>query len=415
VQALSKIPHYLFIFSFCGLAVFVPFSIAGANVAIFSGFLAVLIVSLTDPVARARYRQAKRDPMLLGCLLLILSTLPSVFMSEDTQRALRDFKSYWLLLIYFLVAYNLVSDKLRRVVFWILFGSMTASSLVALIQYTGGFELGFIKIASQSYRPGSTLYNMTFAGILYQLITLNSAMALGRRPFDSKALAIIAGVAAQIAALIVTLTRGAWLALVAGVVVIPALLRRRRLLFVLVGVGLLVALVTSQNDAIRSRAETFIGNFRAPTDSNVSTRLVLWDISWQIFAEHPILGVGMGDYSTEAKKYLADRNVLTMVDSHNIYLQLLATRGLVGFIPFVVFWVMLFRVLFESRRRAEKNEDPFARHFAVGAIAATIAVLVGALSENNIDDSEVFICFMFVVGIARSFHLSKTTIPPTQR
>jgi len=409
VHALTRIPRYLFIFSFCGLAVFVPFSIAGANAAIFAGFLAAVISVFADPKARDRYRRIKNDPMLLGCVLLVFSAVPSVLISEDIQRALMDFKSYWLLLVYFLVAYNLISNKLRRLVFWILFGSMTVSSLVALIQYNGGLELGFIKIAAQSYRPGSTLYNMTFAGILYQLITVNLVVAIGPGRFDKTAIAIVTGVTAQIAALFVTLTRGAWLALAAGLMAIPALLKRRKLVLALFGAGLLVVLVAFQNDTIRNRAETLIKNFEAPTDSNVSTRLVLWAISWEVFTDHPILGVGMGDYSIEAEKYLGNRNVLTTVDSHNIYLQILATRGLVGFIPFVVFWVMLFRVLVGSKRRAEQNEDRFARHFVVGTIAATITVLIGALTENNIDDSEVFICFMFLAGIARSFRYQTKT------
>ncbi len=403
---IKKTPTYLWAFSFCGLAVFVPFSIAGANIAIMFGFLATLIAVVADPTARQRYRNIIRDPMLFACVLLVLSALPSVFISEDLRRALRDLKSYWILLVYFLVAYNLVSDKLRRVVFWILFGSMTISSLVALIQYSGGLQLLFFSIAPQTYRPGSTLYNMTFAGILYQLITVNSVVALQCRRFNPRALALVGGVITQSTALFLTLTRGAWLALLAGLFAIPLLLKRRILLLVIACVVLLAGVIAFQNDTIRDRATTIVRSLRAPTDDNVSTRLVLWDISWQVFKDNPLFGVGMGDYSIAAEQYLNDREVLTVVDSHNIYLQLLATRGLVGFVPFVVFWIVLFRVLFDARRSAVQSGTRFGEHYVTGTIAATIAVLVGALSENNIDDSEVFICFMFLVGIARSFRIS---------
>jgi O-antigen ligase len=404
--AIKKTPHYLWAFSFCGLAVFVPFSIAGANIAIGFGFVAALIAVFSDPEARERYRRIRHDPMLFACALLVLSALPSVFISDDLRRALRDLKSYWILLVYFLVAYNLVSDKLRRVVFWILFGSVTVSSLVALIQYGGGLELLFFSIAPQTYRPGSTLYNMTFAGILCQLITLNSAVALRYKQINPRALALAVGVIAQSAALFVTLTRGAWLALLAGLFAIPFLLKRRILLLVMACVVLFGGVVAFQNDTIRDRATTIVRSLRSPTDDNVATRLVLWDISWQVFKDHPVFGVGMGDYSIVAKEYLNDRKVLTVVDSHNIYLQLLATRGLAGFLPFVVFWILLFRVLFDARRSAVQNGTRFGEHYVTGTIAATIAVLIGALSENNIDDSEVFICFMFLVGIARSFRIS---------
>jgi O-antigen ligase len=401
----KQISDYLWVLSLGGLAIFVPFSIAGANACITLGFLASLI-SLTDPEARERYRCVRRDPMLLGCILLVISALPWVFMHEDLHRALRDLKSYWLLLIYFLVAYNLVSDRLRRVVFWILFGSMSASSLVAIIQYAGGIEFLFVRIAPATYRPGSTLYNMTFAGILYQLITVNAAMLLGYRLLSTRTLALGGGIIAQVIALVLTLTRGAWLAVIAGLFAVPILLRRRFLFLVMVVVVMIAGVLALQNDVVRQRASTIVENIRTPTDKNISTRLVLWDISWQVFKKHPLFGVGMGDYTIEAERHLGDRRVVTTVDSHNIYLQLLATRGLVGFIPFVVFWIILFRVLFDCKRAAEASGHRFGRHFVVGVVAATVAVLIGAVSENNIDDSEVFICFMLLVGMARSFCIS---------
>jgi O-antigen ligase len=130
----------------------------------------------------------------------------------------------------------------------------------------------------------------------------------------------------------------------------------------------------------------------------VATRLVLWDMSWHMFLDHPLLGVGMGDYSIEAEKRLAARHVRTTVDSHNIYLQLLATRGLLGFIPFVAYFVVLVLTLWKRLRSAAPGS--MARYYAIGALAATAALLAGALTENNIDDAEVLTAFMFLVGLA---------------
>jgi len=403
---LQSISDHLWIASFCGLAIFVPFSIAGANVSIMLGFLASLIAVVVSPAARRRYRGAIRDPLFAASILLVVSALPSVFMSENLHRALRELKSYWLLLVYFLVAYNLVSDRLRRVVFWILFTSMSLSCAVALIQYGGGLKLLFLRIESSTYRPSSTLYTMTFAGILYQLITVNFAVLLRERAVSRRGLVLTLGLICQIASLLLTLTRGAWLALVGGLSMLPLLLKRRILLLTGAAGIVVVGVLALQSPTVRDRAATIIQNVREPTDKNIATRLVLWDISWQVFRKHPLLGVGLGDYSIEAEKHLSERFVTTTSDSHNIYLQLLATRGLVGFIPFVVFWVVLFRVLFESKRHVI-GKDRFGYHFVAGTIAATVAVLIGALSENNIDDSEVFTAFLLLVGMARSFRVSK--------
>ncbi len=404
-------PQHLTTASFIGLAAFVPFSIAGANAAIMVGFLACVLFVIGNHEVRVRYRRIGRDPMLYAGALLVLSALPSVFMSADMHRALRDLKSYWILLVYFLVAYNLVSERRRTFVLWTLFVSMSVSSLVALIQYSGGLDLPFLRIAPQTYRPGSTLYNMTFAGILYQVITVGLAVALCYQTASRKFIGLSAGIMMQVGALFLTLTRGAWIALLGGVLAVPVLLRRRGLFLGVVALTLLTVVVAMQNDAIRERAITIVDNTRHPTDKNIATRLVLWDIAWQVFKGHPLFGVGMGDYTIEAERLLNGRFVRTAVDAHNIYLQLLATRGLFGFIPFVAFWIALFRVLSGARRCSEKRGDRFGVHVATGVIAAAIAVLIGALSENNIDDSEVFICFMFLAGIARSLEIAPSTRP----
>jgi O-antigen ligase len=404
----KALPEHLWTASFVVLSLFVPFSIAGANAAIMVGLITSLAAGIADREIRDRYREITRDPLLYAGLLLVLFAVPSVLMSEDSHRALRDLKSYWILLVYFLVAYNLVSEKRRRLVFWTLFISMSVSALVAFVQYRGGLDLLFIHIASQTHRPGSTLYNMTFAGILYQLIAVNGAVALSFRPRSGRFIGLCAGIAMQVTALVLTLTRGAWLALFGGLFSVPVLLRRRRLFLVVVILTVAGAWLALQNDVVRKRVVSTLDGARHTPDKNVATRLVLWDIAWDIFKDHPVFGVGMGDYTLEAEKRLDGRFVKTAVDAHNVYLQLLATRGLVGFIPFVAFWIVLFRVLFEARRSAQKRADSFGAHLATGVIAAAVAILIGALSENNIDDSEVFICFMLLTGMARSLEVSRS-------
>jgi O-antigen ligase len=135
-------------------------------------------------------------------------------------------------------------------------------------------------------------------------------------------------------------------------------------------------------------------------DIHAGTRLVLWDVAWDLFKKHPLLGVGMGDYSTEADKLIGERFVTTTTDSHNVYLQVLATRGLVGFLPFVLFWVVVLRSLFQLKSRSARGSASW--HYAVGAIGATVAMLFGALTENNMDDEEVFIAYMFILGLVFS-------------
>jgi O-antigen ligase len=403
---LDSISHRLFQLSFAALALFIPFSIAGANIAIGFGTLAWLLSALsarigTAPAGQKRLERTSvlRDPLLPASLLLIAAALPSVFASQNLSRAIGDWGSYWLLLIYFLVAANACAHRLRETVLWILLASTSISCLVAFFQRLGGIDWWFIHIGGK-HRVESTLYTMTFAGILYQVIILNLTMILySRARAAGKAALGWAALAIQFVAIILTVTRGAWVALFAGLVAVCLLLRNKTVLAVsaaAVAIVLVFALVTVE-DTDRYISPTKLAHH---IDIHAGTRLVLWDVAWELFKAHPVVGVGMGDYSIEADKLVGERKVTTTTDTHNVYLQVLATRGLIGFVPFVLFWIVVLRSLFRLKSRSPRGSLEW--HYAVAAIGVTIAVLFGALTENNVDDEEVFIAYLFILGLASS-------------
>jgi len=391
VNALNAASTRLFQFAFLALALFIPFSIAGENIAIGFSVLAWLLW-----LAATRQWPRLAHPLFIASVVLTISALPSLFMSEERHRAFVDWESYWQLLIVFMVGAHIARVGVRERSCAVLFASAAASCGVAFIQRAGGLHLGPVHIGAE-HRVSSTMFTMTLAGILCQLAVFGSAVALSPRAARFRVWIAIA-VVMMFAALLLTMTRGAWIAVFAGLIAVCVLLRSRVLALATVLAIAVMFLYTHhyRNDQGRTLAVDTFATEQA--DRNVATRLVLWDISWKMFLDHPLLGVGMGDYSREAEKRLAERHVRTTVDSHNIYLQILATRGLVGFIPFVAYWVVLVMTLWKLARRAVKGS--LARHYAIGALGATAAVLVGALTENNIDDAEVFAAFMFLAGLA---------------
>jgi O-antigen ligase len=409
----ERISSVLLAVSVCGLALFIPFSISGANASIMLGFLGAIVGAIGVPEVRARFGRMKRDPMLGASLVLVVSAVPSVLMSENIRRALTDWKSYWLLLIYFLVAYGVASWRLRRKALWILFTSASLSCLVSIAQYRGGFDFLFIHVAPKP-RPASTLFIMTFAGILYQLIAVNFSVLFHRGRFRRLEWILTGGLLLQMLGLFLTLTRGAWVALAAGIAAATALIRRRGPLAVTALLLAIVVVFAASDARVRRKIVSIPRALAGATDVNVATRFVLWDVSWDLIKRHPLVGVGMGDFTEEAEKLIGERHVETATDSHNVYLQVLVTRGLVGFVPFVFFWIVVLRCLARARPGPGANAA-FARHFVAGVIGAAVALLVGALSENNIDDSEVFIAFMFLAGMAKSFSVDPDPAdPPSQ-
>lgn len=397
MHPLDPIANRILQLGFLLLALFIPFSIAGTNIAL--GFVAIGWI-MRVLASRERARPILRDPMLAASLLLALSALPSVFISENRARALGDWESYWQLIIYFGVAANLLACGMRETVVRVLAVSSILSCGVAFVQRAGGFDLGPIHIGA-AHRVSSTMYIMTFAGIVAQLTVFYSSGLIARIGREERMLYGVAAVL-QMLALLLTMTRGAWLAAVGGFAALVLLVRSRRLTLIAGALVLLLVVFTLIYANDQGRTLSLQALVSSSPDRNVHTRLELWKTAWKLFAAHPVLGVGMGDYSSEAARMLAGtEGVLTVSDAHNVPLHILATRGLVGFIPFVFFWVTVFRVLAARLRGTPRGSRTF--QYAAGATAVAVTVLVGALTENNIDDEEVFNAFMLILGLALAY------------
>ncbi|HEU4364603.1 MAG TPA: hypothetical protein VFT13_03970, partial [Candidatus Krumholzibacteria bacterium] len=264
-RSLESISNGAFRAAFVLLGLFVPFSIAGMNFALGLAALAWALWIIDRRGARVR-----PDGLALASIALAVSALPSVLNSENASRALSDWRSYWELAICFLVGAHIARVRAREAAFWTMAAASVGACLVAFVQRAGGVDVGPLHIGS-AHRVGGTMFTMTFAGILYQLVLFNAAAALSPR-FSRRRWLLAGIVAIEFVALLLTMTRGAWIALFAGAAVL-CLLVRRRAAVVGVAIALAVAVVFSfmfARDEGRTIAVTELAT--RPADRNVATR-----------------------------------------------------------------------------------------------------------------------------------------------
>ncbi|PZA06812.1 MULTISPECIES: O-antigen ligase [unclassified Meiothermus] len=77
----------------------------------------------------------------------------------------------------------------------------------------------------------------------------------------------------------------------------------------------------------------------AKIDSSAESRLQFWHIAWRAFREHPLGGVGFGNFPLYYQIHLPPGAIETYVPhAHNLLLQLLAEGGLLGLAGFGVLW-----------------------------------------------------------------------------
>ena len=73
-----------------------------------------------------------------------------------------------------------------------------------------------------------------------------------------------------------------------------------------------------------------------------SGRTIIWQVGWNAFLKNPILGVGLGRFSSiSLANDTSVRSNLIGASAHNLYLSILVEQGVVGIILFVS-WVFLY-------------------------------------------------------------------------
>ncbi len=106
------------------------------------------------------------------------------------------------------------------------------------------------------------------------------------------------------------------------------------------------------------------------TEYGSGSRLDVWEAAWSIFREHPIIGIGLGNfYEVWSNGYIEYPNLLGLQRVHNDYLEIAADLGLIGF--FLV--ILLYILIVISGLRLSTNSD---QHISVISILI-ICSLVG--------------------------------------
>ncbi|HEY4305826.1 MAG TPA: O-antigen ligase family protein [Gemmatimonadaceae bacterium] len=248
--------------------------------------------------------------------------------------------------------------------------------------------------------PGGTLGNRNFIAHLCAiglpvvvLVALTSASAMGRT-FGSVAIAMLS------AALVMSRSRGAWLAVLVSLVPVALLgvvtwkrwcdagtLRRLMVLGISAGVGVAIAILLpnrlewkSENPYLESA--TGLVNYK---EGSGAGRLVQYSNSLKIALAHPILGVGPGNWPVAYPKF-ASKNDPSMSTSEegltsnpwpsSDWMAYLAERGVVGFALLLLAMVMLaLRAVRDVWRSSTRDAGRVLTAIAlVGTLVATAVV-----------------------------------------
>ena len=240
-----------------------------------------------------------------------------------------------------------------------------------------------------------------YAGYMIVLMPLAAALLATTRA--SPRLRAFAGVAlaAALAALAFSYTRGAIVGLVGGVLVWLAVVRPRSAVAVAVVVA--VGGVLLAPSALKER-------LREPAGGDIGLRADLWQSALDIYRTHPVAGVGLGNFgdgyarlpsqlsSGTQRRLLHQSQLLVPPHANNLFLTILAEQGIIGALAFLGLMGAALAVCL----RACKLEDPIGRALGIGLGAGLCAMLIHSLLDYALF-GEMSLPIFALLGVVAAF------------
>lgn len=213
-------------------------------------------------------------------------------------------------------------------------------------------------------------------------------------------------------ALLLTVTRASWLALLLSGFVIAALgLSRRALL--LISICALPLIVAGLFVLHQKRQVGFFD----PKDDSIRWRQKVQKEGFNLLVSNPrhlLIGVGMDSIKAHWREWgLFENGRLPMGHMHSDYLQIALERG----VPALLMWLFLMgayaRTLWRTLRRVPQ-ENWIERGIVLGALGGLLGFLLSGLVHYNWGDSEVVMIFYLIMGLSLVVERQTRAIEPAK-
>ena len=371
------------------MALVVPLSTAAASVAVGLGVLFIICWSLKNKT----FPQFDADILEVLAVYLVCQIFIAA-MSWNPATSFREVfgEAHRFLPLIFAMTFIKKREQLC--------GVLVASLLAFLINDVAGLWQYFIQGEPRAFGLSHT---PTFYGsfMLIQLPILIFIAQLEILPSFWKVLAIFAA-ALSLICLVLSMTRGAWLAFVIVAMIFVALEKKYRRvaakIFAGLAIAFLIAVIASSN--LQSRLATMVDT---KFQSN-KERVLMWKSAVEIFKDYPLAGVGQKmffkayneQYISPEAKERPNENRRGHTQPHNNLLNVAAEGGVIGVASFIGLYAYFFWKFF-TQFKSEKN-------FIFGAGMTALLILAGLQLEGLTDTN------MIQLPIMREFWLLTGTL-----
>ncbi len=369
------------------MALAVPLSTAAASLTVGAGTLFIIVY----------YVRTKNFPSFDGKILEVLAVylVCQLFIAAMSWEPLVSFREViGEVHRFFPLVFAMTFIKRREQ----LCGILIATLLAALINDAAGLWQYFVQDEPRAYGFSHT---PTFYGsfMLMQLPMMIFIAQSEILPPLWRRLAVAAAILSAVC-LVLSMTRGAWLACVVTVMIFFALEKKYRRLTakICAGLAIIFLLVALMSPTIKNRVTTITNtNFQSNTE-----RVLMWKASAEIFRDYPIYGVGQKMFFKAYNFYYLPREAKERpgekrrghTQPHNNFFHRASEGGLIGLAAFVGLYAYFFWKFYTQFKR-EKN---FAFGAGITAFLILAALQLEGLTDTNMNQVPIMREFWLLVG-----------------
>jgi O-antigen ligase len=231
----------------------------------------------------------------------------------------------------------------------------------------------------------------------FLVLAIPPALMLGARGPHALRLPMLGCAGLSITGLLLTLTRGAIIGAVASLLVLLWWPPFRRAAGALLLLALVFAAVNA--NALRHSREVSLVTTRLETvthgEAQSNPRIRIWKTTPRIIADHPLLGVGAGNYYAYSLAYGLSEDGEPYEHAHNVPLTVAAELGVVGLALLLWFFAAVGRAAWRAVRDTRAPQFPLA----LGVTAALTGLLVNSMTDYPPGANLIMATIMIEVGV----------------
>ncbi|MFA6604069.1 MAG: O-antigen ligase family protein [Patescibacteria group bacterium] len=332
-------------------------------------------------------------------ILLLTGATLAVFVSPELRAAAGIWRAYFLEpLLFFVVFADTVKD--RRQIDIVLFGlgsGLAVVSLAAIYQKFTGFGIPNPVWQAAATRRVTSFFGYPNAVSLYAVpvIVLLAARAFSLLRSKIKMARIVGAGAALAAALgvlaiLFAVSEGGAIALAAGLLVLGLLLKplRAATLSAIIVACLVISLYRPVTD--------YAAGIYSLRDDSGSVRLIVWQESLAMLADHPVFGAGLAGYQQALAPYHQAKHIEIFMYPHNLVLNFWSEIGLIGLVGFL--WLVVLAVIANVRLVLSGRSG----WLAPALLAALAALLVHGLVDVPYFKNDLAMIFWLLIGLTET-------------